>query len=272
MWMTSKWLERTRTKETLQWQFQEQICISRTRGSIMRRRFLTWRQVAFLVIDQPKTSDAWSAVLDILDVLNSVPKGDNHRVFDFSGRYNSQTMHMYIKNPIDNFWNVCAHERLVWLSCCTDDTSPYARMRTFSRCVSHFAHFIQRTCTGSRCLSGSVCLSKIIPSRHHITPLGVPEFSAFPPVLSSSAALPTGIRLNPCATPLWGGPSGHLADPTPNTGYEPKFCMDVSSKRTPINLPSRKSSVNLENNATIAASEDFDHLPQHSGASSTGTR
>ena len=26
----------------------------------------------------------------------------------------------------------------------------------------------------------------------------------------------TGIRLNPCATPLWGGPSGLLADPTPN--------------------------------------------------------
>ena len=40
------------------------------------------------------------------------------------------------------------------------------------------------------------------------------------PVFSPSTATPTpltGIRLNPCATPLWGGPSGHLADATPNT-------------------------------------------------------
>ena len=51
--------------------------------------------------------------------------------------------------------------------------------------------------------------------------LGVPEFSAFPPVLFSSTSTPTpltGVRLNPCASPLWGGPSGPLADPTPNTG------------------------------------------------------
>ena len=101
--------------------------------------------------------------------------------------------------------------------------------------------------------------------------LGVPEFSAFPPVLLSSLTPPTpltGIRLNPCATPLWSGPSGHEADPTPNKGYEPKFCIDVSSKQTPINLPSRKSSFNLENDETIAASEDFD-LPKHSRASSS---
>ena len=30
----------------------------------------------------------------------------------------------------------------------------------FSRCVPHFAQFIQCTCIGSRCLSDSVCLSK----------------------------------------------------------------------------------------------------------------
>ena len=39
----------------------------------------------------------------------------------------------------------------------------------FARCVSLFAHFIQ-CCIGSRCLSDSVCLSKIIPSAHHVTP------------------------------------------------------------------------------------------------------
>ena len=50
--------------------------------------------------------------------------------------------------------------------------------------------------------------------------LGVPELSAFPPVLSSSTTLPTGIRINPCATPLWSGPSGHLSDPTSNPLFE----------------------------------------------------
>ena len=30
----------------------------------------------------------------------------------------------------------------------------------------------------------------------------------------------TGIRLNPCPTLLWGGPSGHLANPTPTTEDE----------------------------------------------------
>ena len=78
--------------------------------------------------------------------------------------------------------------------------------------------------------------------------LNVPS-NPFPPIFSSLAssltpptAPPTpltGIRLNPCATPLWGGPSGHLADPIPDTGYEPKFCIDVSGEHTPINLPTR---------------------------------
>ena len=55
--------------------------------------------------------------------------------------------------------------------------------------------------------------------------LGVLEFSAFHPVITSSKTTPrplTGIRLKPSATPLWGGPSGHLADPIPNTILWPK--------------------------------------------------
>ena len=132
-----------------------------------------------------------------------------------------------------------------------------------SRCVSQF---IQCTCLGSRCLSNSLCVSPKSSHPRTMSLLGVPEFSAFPLVLTPSTTLLTGIRPNPCATALWGGPSGRLADPTPNTGYEPKFCIDVSSEHTPINLPSRKSSNNLENDATVAASEDFG-LPRHSGAS-----
>ena len=42
--------------------------------------------------------------------------------------------------------------------------------------------------------------------------------SLFSPLVFTSSATPlTGIRLNPCATPLCSGPSGHLADPAPNT-------------------------------------------------------
>ena len=113
----------------------------------------------------------------------------------------------------------------------------------FSRCVLHIAQFIQCTCIGSRYLSDSLCFSKVIPSAT-MSLLGVPEFSVFFPVFTSSTATPTsltGIRLNPCATPLWGGPSGHLAAPTPNTGYEPEFCIDVSrtSTRRSIFLPER---------------------------------
>ena len=90
--------------------------------------------------------------------------------------------------------------------------------------------------------------------------LGVPEFTPFPPVCTSATTTPTpltGIRLDPCATPLWGGPSGHLADPTPNTGYEPKFCIDVSSEHTPINFPTRNMSFQQEYDAMITASEDL---------------
>ena len=101
--------------------------------------------------------------------------------------------------------------------------------------------------------------------------LGVPEFTPFLPVFTSSTTTPTpmtGIRLNPCATPFWGGPPGYEADPPPNTGYEPKFCIDVSSEHTPINLLTRKSSFQLESDATIPSSKNL-NLPRHAGASSS---
>ena len=66
----------------------------------------------------------------------------------------------------------------------------------------------------------------------------------------------------PCAAPLWGGQSSHLADPTPYTRYEPKFCIDVDSEHTPINLPTRNMSFPQEYDATITASEDL-NLPPH---------
>ena len=103
---------------------------------------------------------------------------------------------------------------------------------------------------------------KVIPSAT-LSLLGVPEIP-FPPIFTRSTTPPTGIRLNPCATLLWGGPSGQLADPTLNAGHEPKFCIDVGSEHTPINLPARNISFQREFDATTAASEGL-NLPRHSG-------
>ena len=49
------------------------------------------------------------------------------------------------------------------------------------------------------------------------------SFDPFPLIFSSPTTTQTpltGIRLNPCPTLLWGGPSGHLANPTSNTEDE----------------------------------------------------
>ena len=85
---------------------------------------------------------------------------------------------------------------------------------------------------------------------------------------ATSLELSTGIRLNPCATSLVDRLSNRLAGPIPNTSYEPKFCINVDSEHTPINLPSRNMSFPQEYDATIAASEGL-NLPRHSGASSS---
>ena len=76
-------------------------------------------------------------------------------------------------------------------------------------------------------------------------------------------------QIKPCATPLWGGPSGHLADPTRNTGYEPKFCIDVSSEHTPINLPTRNMSFKQEFDAAINSRASSSS--QHTAASTVST-
>ena len=78
---------------------------------------------------------------------------------------------------------------------------------------------------------------------------------------------------NPRATPPWGGLYGHLANPNPDTGYEPKFCIDVSDEHTPVNFSYiNRSHINRnfphEYDATTATTEDLESL-RHSGASSS---
>ena len=97
---------------------------------------------------------------------------------------------------------------------------------------------------------------RFVPRLHFTTP--------------TSRPLPA-IRSIPCATSLEGRQCGHLAEPLPNTGYEPKSCIDVSSGHTPINYPSRRTSFNIDNDltTTVAASENFDSFHQQAAASSS---
>ena len=67
----------------------------------------------------------------------------------------------------------------------------------------HFAQFVQWTCIGSRCLRDSLCVSPKSSHPRTMSLLGVPEFSAFSLVFTSSTTTLTGIRRNPCATRLW---------------------------------------------------------------------
>ena len=146
--------------------------------------------------------------------------------------------------------------------------------RTIFSVLSVFVVFCTFTCTHVRVAQDVFCAH----SQKHVHPhtmslLGGSSLSSFcstpPPTWIRSPATLTGIRPNPCATSLLDGQSGHLADSTPTTVYEPNFCIDVSSEHTPINFTSRRNSFNFENDLTntVAASEDSDHLPQRSAAS-----
>ena len=148
--------------------------------------------------------------------------------------------------------------------------------RTHTRALSRCARLrtpdvITRLAQG---LTICLCASKVISSLV-MSLLNVPS-TPFPPIFSSPTASLTpliasptpltGIRLNRCATPLWGGPSGHLADPIPNTGYEP----DVSSEHTPTNFPTRNMSFQQEYDATITASEIHLDISEHQAAAHEG--
>ena len=101
--------------------------------------------------------------------------------------------------------------------------------------------------------------------------LNVPS-TPFPPTFSSLAAslMPhTGIRVSPCVTLLGDELSGHLGDSMPITGHEPKFCIDVSSEHTPINLPNRNMSFQQEYDATITASFIYLDIQERQAAAST---
>ena len=103
--------------------------------------------------------------------------------------------------------------------------------------------------------------------------LGMPDpftsFCSTPPQTTPNSLL-TGIRRTLCATPPAGMLSGHLAESSPRTNYEPKSCIDVSSQHTPIKHPSRRNRVSIENDlttTTVAAPENSDGFHQQAAAS-----
>ena len=75
--------------------------------------------------------------------------------------------------------------------------------------------------------------------------------------------------VNPCASAHWSGMCGCLANPTPNTGYEPNFYSYMDKEHTPINLPDSHQSFPRRDGATIiSTTEDPEGFP-HSGTSSS---
>ena len=63
--------------------------------------------------------------------------------------------------------------------------------------------------------------------------------------------------------------SGCLANPTPNTGYEPNFYSYMNLEQTPINVPDSHRSSQCRDDATIiSATEDPEVFP-YSGTSSS---
>ena len=95
---------------------------------------------------------------------------------------------------------------------------------------------------------------KVIHSQHvfiHHSLICPTHFLPFVPrhLRTSQTTLPiTGIRKSPCAPPHGGFQFGRLVKHNPLTCYEPKTCIEVSSKHTPINYASKKNSCNTDYN------------------------
>ena len=141
-----------------------------------------------------------------------------------------------------------------------------------------------RTLHGSRCVRVKrvrVIILCSLPSRSLMSLLNIPHCS-FPQVLSSptcsrsrssasNTSMGRSFRENPCEPARWSGMSGRLANPAPNTGYEPNpsnFFTYVDTVHTPIHLPDSHHDFPCQDAATMTSTTDREGLP-HSGASSS---
>ena len=178
---------------------------------------------------------------------------------------NSQVCHCGILMPRSRVSHMTAHAGLL---ICVQTT----HHRTYTRALFLAAHARSHVQLKFKGWTICLCASKLISSLFTCL-LNVP-LAPFPPIFSLPTASPTpltGIRLTPCATTLWSGPSGHVADPIPNTGHEPKLYIDVSSELTPINLPTRNmsSSKSKTRRSTLPRTSIYLDIPERRAAVST---
>ena len=87
---------------------------------------------------------------------------------------------------------------------------------------------------------------------------------------ASSTSMARSCRNSPGASARWSG-SGRMANPGPNTGYEPKLSNIFSymdTVHTPIHLPDSHHDFQCQDDATVIFTVDPEGLP-YSGASSS---
>ena len=170
---------------------------------------------------------------------------------------------------------VAVHENSI--PCRTHNFSHLARHHRTAHNLTHMRWLKISQSSHSFCRTVETRQFACTPSKeshpHSMALLNVPGVSSFcstPPMTWTPTPDPlTGTRHPSNAPPHRGGQSGPMADTTPLTGYEPKFCVDVNREHTLIDFPSRRDSFDLENDmtTTVKASGDFDHHLQRTTAS-----
>ena len=120
---------------------------------------------------------------------------------------------------------------------CRQHTCLHARMRAFFSCTVSCVTDVWLKAWTTQCVCAKV-MSCLCHVSFGCSVSSVPcnlFFSDTTFRLVPSTPL-TGTRRSPCALPPWCGMSGYLANPTPDTGYEPKFCVDARDEHKSINL------------------------------------
>ena len=161
------------------------------------------------------------------------------------------------------------------------------RVDTTLACKRAHAHFSRAHLTRDDCTCGSrprgsrlSSVARFSKQRHHtIMSLLSVSVSHFPMVTSSptgslsrpsaSSTPSAGTRGHTCISPRWSGMSGCIPNPTPDTGYEHKFCVDTNDEHTPINLPDSNRIFPHDCNTTVVVTSEEADVPRHSGASSS---
>ena len=147
------------------------------------------------------------------------------------------------------------------LPICTQNTSPDAHTRTFFSCTCHIS--FMRTLHGSRWKESTSFSVFHFHLFSLMSLLNVP-YRPFPRVLSSpsgslsrpsasSSSMERSCRKSPSESARWSGP-GRMADPDPNTGYDPKlsnFFSYMDPEHTPINIPDIHQNFLCPDEATV---------------------